>query len=388
MTKVSVYIATTNGPVQVELISTENIPRSEVVLSGDFVPLDDLSSEYHHFATGSGPVSRAFGPFNSQSFHMEISAAIDSGRSWHLAALIANGFNEKQELAAANEIPDKIILATGRIENSFEIISEHIEQKLEKSDGLFQYAEEHDIPIEIIGPKEKFPKNFERNNVSIQEIINAYEALDICKLKYHKQTPTTSMDDNQKNEKLSKKMWMRWTASLVFLIIIGFAVSQVVETQTLRLAFKDFTSIVNKSEKKGQKVGQGSLTKMIVFSVKVYEVHSATNSNCAEVHLGQTPGDFVPLEKLPNGLFVSPITKTLCGINIQFDQEDKKNLLILKMESGKFAGRDYNQNIELLPDQKNIFNIPRNAKNKIAYSLILKNEAEKPIILTHEIVSP
>ena len=102
MTKVSVYIATTNGPVQIELISTENIPRSEVVLSGDFVPLDDLSSEYHHFATGSGPVSRAFGPFNSQSFHMEISAAIDSGRSWHLAALIAHGFNEKQELAAAN----------------------------------------------------------------------------------------------------------------------------------------------------------------------------------------------------------------------------------------------------------------------------------------------
>ena len=132
------------------------------------------------------------------------------------------------------------------------------------------------------------------------------------------------MDDNQKNEKLSKKMWMRWTASLVFFIIIGFAVSQVVETQTLRLAFKDFTSIVNKSEEKGQKVGQGSLTKMNGFSVKVYEVHSATNSNCAEVHLGKTPGDFTPLEKLPNGLFVSPITQTLCGINIQFDQEDKK----------------------------------------------------------------
>ena len=57
------------------------------------------------------------------------------------------------------------------------------------------------------------------------------------------------------------------------------------------------------------------------------------------------------------------------------------------MESGKFAGRDYNQNIDLRPNQKNDFYIPRNAKNKIAYSLILKNDAEKPIILTHEIVS-
>ena len=128
MTKASVYIATTNGPVQIELISAENIPRSEVVLSGDFVPLDDLSSEYHHFVTGSGPVSRAFGPFNSQSFHMEISAPIDSGRSWHLGALIAHAFNNKQKLATASESPDKIILATGRIENSFEIISEHIGQ--------------------------------------------------------------------------------------------------------------------------------------------------------------------------------------------------------------------------------------------------------------------
>ena len=65
----------------------------------------------------------------------------------------------------------------------------------------------------------------------------------------------------------------------------------------------------------------------------------------------------------------------------------KKNILILKMESGKFAGRDYNQNIGIRPNQKNVFYIPRNAKNKIAYSLILKNDAEKPIILTHEIVS-
>ena len=71
---------------------------------------------------------------------------------------------------------------------------------------------------------------------------------------------------------------------------------------------------------------------------------------------------------------------------MSINQEDKKNLLILKMESGKFAGRAYNQNIDLRPNQKNVFYIPRNAKNKISYSLILKNDAEKPMLLTHEIV--
>ena len=75
------------------------------------------------------------------------------------------------------------------------------------------------------------------------------------------------MDDNQRNEEPSKKIWMRWTASLVFLIIIGFAVSQVVETQTLRLAFKDFTSTVNKSEKKGQKVGQPRIFSYWYFKI-------------------------------------------------------------------------------------------------------------------------
>ena len=99
MKKVAVYIATTNGPVQIELVSKENIPRSEVVLSGDFIPLENMSSEYHHFVIGSGPVSRAFGPFPNTSFHMELTSSIDSGRSWHLAALIAHGLAQNNELA-------------------------------------------------------------------------------------------------------------------------------------------------------------------------------------------------------------------------------------------------------------------------------------------------
>ena len=60
--------------------------------------------------------------------------------------------------------------------------------------------------------------------------------------------------------------------------------------------------------------------------------------------------------------------------------------LILKMESGNFAGLD-KENIELRPSQNNFFYIPRNARNKIAYSLILKKDEEKSIITRHEIVS-
>ena len=72
----------------------------------------------------------------------------------------------------------------------------------------------------------------------------------------------------------------------------------------------------------------------------------------------------------------SPITKNLCGISVWFDQDDKNNLLILKMESGNFAGLD-KENIKLRPSQNNFFYIPRNARNKIAYSLILRKDEEK-----------
>ena len=386
MTKASVYIATTNGPVQIELISAENIPRSEVVLSGDFVPLDDLSSEYHHFVTGSGPVSRAFGPFNSQSFHMEISAPIDSGRSWHLAALIAHAFNNKQKLTTANESPDKIVLATGRIENSFEITSEHIEQKLEKSDALFRYARDQNIPIEIIGPKNKFPKNFEEDNISIKEIENAYEALDFFQLEYQQHNDAITNNREDSNNQYPKKVRPWWAAVLLLSIIFGFSISQMMDKEPFSSAFEEVTRILNSSSQNELTGNEIPVNKIETVSVKVFEVRPAENSNCAEIHLAKKSGKLTLLNKHSNKILQSPITKNLCGISVWFDQDDKNNLLILKMESGNFAGLD-KENIELRSGQNNFFYIPRNVRNKIAYSLILKKDEEKSIITRREIVS-
>ena len=111
------------------------------------------------------------------------------------------------------------------------------------------------------------------------------------------------------------------------------------------------------------------------------------NSNCAEIHLGKKPGNLTLLKKQPNELLVSPITENLCGISVWFDQDNTRNSLRLKMESGKFAARDYIQNFKLSPNQNNFFYIPRTARTKIAYSLVLKTEGKKSIIIKHEIIS-
>ncbi|MBH67126.1 MAG: hypothetical protein CMM58_02115 [Rhodospirillaceae bacterium] len=185
MTKIAVYIATTNGPVQIELVSKETIPNSEVVLSGDFIPLDDISREYHHFVTGSGPASRAFGPY-TESFHMEISERIDSGRSWHLAALLAHGLSEQNSLARADEIPDLIVWATGRIENNFEIEANHIQQKLDQSIELFSHAKELQVEIRVIFPKQSLTPDPSGSAVTLIQVDNAFEAMDNLNLHYSK----------------------------------------------------------------------------------------------------------------------------------------------------------------------------------------------------------
>ena len=128
------------------------------------------------------------------------------------------------------------------------------------------------------------------------------------------------------------------------------------------------------------------MNKIETVSLKVFEVRPAENSNCAEIHLGKKSGKLTLLNKYSNKFLQSPITENLCGISVWFDQDGKNNLLILKMESGNFAGLN-EENIELLPSQNNFFYIPLNSRNKIAYSLILKKDEEKSIITRHEIVS-
>jgi hypothetical protein len=90
VTAFAIFALTTGGPVQIQRISRERAPLSMMVLGRGSARLP-VSDRYDDFVyPGGGPVEKFFGPFPEGGFRLEVSAAIDSGDSWQLAAFMAH----------------------------------------------------------------------------------------------------------------------------------------------------------------------------------------------------------------------------------------------------------------------------------------------------------
>lgn len=154
MRKIAVYVATTGGPVRVERIIGEDAPLSQVYLGRTYRPLEPLSGDYARFVGPSGPVARAFGPFETASFRLELSGPIGSGNSWELGLFIAHGLVWAGTLAGGAEGPDAVFVLTGQVDIDLKVGSVgHIADKVAAARDLFDHFRAQGIPISLILPK-------------------------------------------------------------------------------------------------------------------------------------------------------------------------------------------------------------------------------------------
>ncbi|MGB0546276.1 MAG: hypothetical protein ACPGLU_03115 [Paracoccaceae bacterium] len=389
MKKVAVYIATTNGPVQIELVSEEKIPRSEVVLSGDFIPLENMSSEYHHFVTGSGPVSRAFGPFPNTSFHMELTSSIDSGRSWHLAALIAHGLAQNNELAGPKEEPDQIIWATGRLGNNFEVEADHLNKKLMLSTNLFDDAEKKHIPLFIAGPSGIKKTALPYKNVTVFEAGDGYSILDALDIIYTNVQDSPSKLLKEKTKTHGNKVFVAVAAGVFCLFAaIYFNLFQ-------------FNGIANlKNQITGGKEESNNNTSPITASalppiskttvnqlVKIHSLKPPSGYNCAEVHLGNIDGELSEIKLVKSSKLKATENKSICGVALELNQNRIFKIVKLTVESGKFVNGDTNHiDIESFRDSLFYLYTPHFLKTPIKYTVYVETDQGQSDAIAHQII--
>ena len=388
MKKVAVYIATTNGPVQIELVSEEKIPRSEVVLSGDFIPLETMSSEYHHFVIGSGPVSRAFGPFSNTSFHMELTSSIDSGRSWHLAALIAHGLAQNNKLAGPKEEPDQIIWATGRLGNNFEVEADHLNKKLTLSTDLFDDAEKKQIPLFIAGPSGIKKTALPYKNVLVFEADDGYSvlgALDINHTKVKDSSPR-SLKDKTKTPKIK-----------IFAAVAGGALCLLAAIHFNLFQFNGVANLKNQMIEKKDKPNNN--TPPIVASdqlpiskstdnqsVTIHTLTPPSGYNCAEVHLGNIEGKLSEIKFVASSKLKSTKNKSICGVALKLNPNRKFKIVKLTVESGKFVNGN-TKHIDIGNFRDNLFYLytPHFLETPINYNVFVETEQGQSGAISHQI---
>src|SRR5580700_491601 len=111
--KVRVLIATTNGPVEIQLLTEEDAAIGRCVACiGGTTETADIASAYHAFVVRPTGVIEA--RFGHSCYRMDVSARIDAGSSWQLGVLAAHALLAGGRLAQENDIADGILWATGR----------------------------------------------------------------------------------------------------------------------------------------------------------------------------------------------------------------------------------------------------------------------------------
>ena len=112
--KLRVLIATTNGPVEVLLLTEEDAAIGRCVACiGGTTEMADIASAYHAFVVRpTGIIESRFG---HSCYRLDLSGRIDSGSSWQLGVLAAHALLSAGRLAQEKDTADAVLWATGSV---------------------------------------------------------------------------------------------------------------------------------------------------------------------------------------------------------------------------------------------------------------------------------
>ena len=112
--KLRVLIATTNGPVEVQLLTEEDpvIGRCVACIGGT-TETADIAAAYHAFVVRPTGVIEA--RFGHPCYRLDVSGRIDAGSSWQLGVFVAHALLAAGRLAQENDIADGILWVTGSV---------------------------------------------------------------------------------------------------------------------------------------------------------------------------------------------------------------------------------------------------------------------------------
>ena len=152
MKRTRVYIATTEGPAEVQRITAEDPGvHSVVCLDGKAMAMP-ISAAYNNFVSQpTGVIEAAWG---HGAFRMDLSREIAGGLSWQLGAFAAHALLAADRLAGREEASAQAVWITGEVDRDLRVGRvEGLQDKLRQSGRLFTELEAAGIPLTILMPR-------------------------------------------------------------------------------------------------------------------------------------------------------------------------------------------------------------------------------------------
>ncbi len=157
MTRVRVYISTTEAPAEIQRVAEEDPEiRSVICLDGKAVELP-VSAAYDSFVRKPTGVIEA--EFGHASYRVDVGARITEGLSWQLGIYLAHALAREGRLAGKGEPADRIVLATGEVDRDLHVRAvDHVADKCRVAEPLFAEAAADDQTVILFVPTRNRPE--------------------------------------------------------------------------------------------------------------------------------------------------------------------------------------------------------------------------------------
>ena len=205
MNGITVHILTTTGPATIQRIREEDSHVASVICLDGRAEALPVSAAYDAFVRKPiGIIEKLTG---HDAYRMDVSARVDGGRSWQLAAYIAHAALLK------SEVQPRHVFATGEVDDALNIRAvEHISEKLL---ALSAFLKENEIPqdqsvILLPASSETLPTSFE--GIPVYGIGSISDAMDIVQLDDLETPDTKASPPLSRAIQAGKRRWIKWAA--------------------------------------------------------------------------------------------------------------------------------------------------------------------------------
>ncbi len=350
MNSVRVYIATTEGPAEIQRITEEDPGIKSVVCLDSKAMALPISAGYDAFVREpTGVIEKCFG---HSAFRMDVSRHISEGMSWQLGVFAAHALFSAGRLAGKREAAAQAIWLTGEVNRDLEVGAvDHVAEKLRRSGRLFSKLETDGIPVMVFLPREDFTELDEswlrEHGIGTQSrrIVPVDGAGDLfCALGLDE--PTPPRESKIRPEETETTLPLRLPAARTALVMGGLAVLAVLLGVTAwRSGVADWLALAEggdfgKLDAAFSKVENDACSpcKLILRGYQAFlasaapydddlalvavETRAPEGKSCAAVHFGTAEPEVVEVARSAAGQFKAISARGLCALEYRLTNRD------------------------------------------------------------------
>ena len=347
--QVRVFLASTEGVVQIERITREEARQSAICLKRTTRVLP-VSAGYDAFVRPpSGVIEREFGPYPKGAFRLDVSASVSEGESWQLGVFAGHSLAAAGRLAGPDDAAGAAIWLTGGLDNDLRVVAVgHLPDKLNVSRAELE-RQAAEIPVTAFMPLANASEASAvllPAGVRVVGVETATEVLAALELAPPRRAAAVDPASAARAPRSRRRAW-HWAGRIAVIVVMAAAAVAIWRSVPDRdTASTTGDTEVSAAAGVGENATQRETAAAVAapaaerIAIEVFERRPAPGETCAQVHFGSAEAEILPVPQEGDDVLATSRHEGLCGLRFEVRNPGPPRYVAVRFDliSGRTVG--------------------------------------------------